>query len=270
MESSKETIEQLTRRKEYLENMIISAQKQCEKLGDLPQHKIIVHKHCNKYQYYLRSDNKDGVGKYIPRSQDKLIRQILQYEYLQKAIVIMQRELSIIYQYFDKAMPDRLIRLFEGMSEGRKIMINPIETDDKDYIKQWLNVPYEGKEISDNTPEYFTNSMKRVRSKSEIIIANTLNKYNIPYRYEYPVSIKGIGTVYPDFTTLNVRKRKEIYWEHFGLIDDTRYRDIMMKKMCTYEENNIFAGDNLIVTMENTEHPLSVKDIERKIRKYLL
>lgn len=52
-----------------------------------------------------------------------------------------------------------------------------------------------------------------MRSKSEVIIADLLNKEGIPYRYEFPLYLKEFNTVYPDFTILNVRKRKEIYWE---------------------------------------------------------
>ncbi len=58
---------------------------------------------------------------------------------------------------------------------------------------------------------YTTERGEKVRSKSEVIIANLLNKFNIPYRYEEP--FKGIE---PDFTIKNKDKSIIIYWEHSG------------------------------------------------------
>ena len=102
---------------------------------------------------------------------------------------------------------------------------------------------------------------ERVRSKSEIIIANLLNKQGIPYRYEYPVYLSGWGKVYPDFTLLNVRERKEIYWEHLGRMSDADYAEMAIQKIALYEQNNIFIGDKLILTFETQNHPLNQKHI---------
>ena len=76
-------------------------------------------------------------------------------------------------------------------------------------------------------------------SKSEIILADLLNRNGIPYRYEYPVHLKGWGKVYPDFTLLDVRKRREIYWEHFGMMDDSEYAEKAIQNYLTnYPEVN--------------------------------
>ena len=67
---------------------------------------------------------------------------------------------------------------------------------------------------------FYTSKGERVRSKSEVIIADVLNREGVPYRYEYPIYIKGIGKIYPDFTVLNIGIRKEMIWDHFGMMDD--------------------------------------------------
>ena len=56
----------------------------------------------------------------------------------------------------------------------------------------------------DVTAEFYSNSGVRVRSKSELIIANMLEKYGIPYRYEYPLLLNGNDLVRPDFLCLNI------------------------------------------------------------------
>lgn len=72
---------------------------------------------------------------------------------------------------------------------------------------------YRGKGFDESTSEFYTAKGEKVRSKSEVIIADVLSREGIPYRYEYPLYLKGIGKVHPDFTVLNVKQRKEIYWE---------------------------------------------------------
>ena len=88
-----------------------------------------------------------------------------------------------------------------------------------------------------------------MRSKSEVIIADLLDKYNVPYLYEYPVELVDIGTVHTDFRTLNVRKRKVILWEHYGMMDDYDYRDDKMVEIEKYNMSGYFTGETFIYTM---------------------
>lgn len=143
-----------------------------------------------------------------------------------------------------------------------------IETEEE-YICNWENVIYEGKEIDGDIPKIYTAKGERVRSKSEVIIADILNREGIPYRYEYPIQLKGRGRVYPDFTVLNVRKRKEIYWEHLGMMDDTNYVESALQKIALYEQNGIFPGDNLILTYETRKNPINQKIVKLMIQHYL-
>ena len=87
------------------------------------------------------------------------------------------------------------------------VMRNPVLT--RVYMKQWEAVVYERKGFREDAPNYYTDKGERVRSKAEILIANMLNKHGIPYRYEYPLKLKGYGVIYPDFTLLNINTRKE-------------------------------------------------------------
>lgn len=109
-----------------------------------------------------------------------------------------------------------------------------------------------------------------MRSKSEALIANTLAKYGIPYRYEYPVQLDPMTTRHPDFFCLNVRKRKEVIWEHFGSMDDAVYVNRNISRLDDYEELGFRLGESLIFSYETLERPLNIKSIEKKIKRYLL
>ena len=96
-----------------------------------------------------------------------------------------------------------------------------------------------------------------------------LNRMEIPYKYEAPLQIGSNLTVYPDFTILNVSLRKELIWEHFGMMDDADYCQNVLLKINTYREHNYFEGDNLITSFESLTQPIRTKQIEEMIKHYI-
>ncbi|MHB0858406.1 MAG: AAA family ATPase [Anaerolineae bacterium] len=85
-----------------------------------------------------------------------------------------------------------------------------------------------------------------VRSKSEVIIANILFAYDVPFQYEIPLHAPD-GTFYlPDFT-LSLQG-ETWYWEHLGMMADQKYRDHWQVKKEWYEKHGF--ADFLIVTEE--------------------
>ena len=126
------------------------------------------------------------------------------------------------------------------------------------------------KEILDDIPEFLTVKRERVRSKSEKIIADTFFQRGIPYRYEYPIKIKGMGTIHPDFFLLNKRTRKEYVYEHFGMMSDVGYVNQANKKINIYSKAGLIYGKNFIYTMESQEVPLSMATLDALINEYLV
>jgi len=87
---------------------------------------------------------------------------------------------------------------------------------------------------------------ENVRSKSEVIIADTFALNQIRYLYENRIMINGIPFK-PDFTLIDYDK----YWEHCGLMTNPNYiRDWVEKKM-NYASAGIVEGKNLITTYEH-------------------
>ena len=74
----------------------------------------------------------------------------------------------------------------------------------------------------------------------------------------------------PDFNCLNVRLRKDYYWEHLGMLDDAVYADNNVRKLNNFSLNPNFDESRLILTTETKRHPLNTKVVEEKIRRYLL
>ena len=103
---------------------------------------------------------------------------------------------------------------------------------------------------SDFYPEnlcYRTEKGGLVRSKSELIIANALDKYHIPYFYEPAIFD---GKIHPDFMIPENIICKTVIWEHFGMMDSPYYVCDCLTKIKLYETNGYFQNDNLICTFE--------------------
>ena len=65
--------------------------------------------------------------------------------------------------------------------------------------------------------------------------------------------------VYPDFTFLSKKTGKEIYWEHEGMIDKQEYARSAVRKIESYQKNDIYPGERLILTFETEQRVLDSK-----------
>ena len=141
-------------------------------------------------------------------------------------------------------------------------------------IHSFLEEKYEpGKFDEDNTTEFITLKGERVRSKSELLISDQLNRYGIPYRYEKPVELqdwKKTVICRPDFTVMNRRTGKIFLFEHLGKMDDEDYVAANMRKLDLYERNGYLLGDNLMVTHETSKVPLNRNILDSYIKTYFI
>ena len=183
-----------------------------------------------------------------------------------KKLKILRKRLYEFLRLYDI---DEIEKVYTNLPEARKILVTPIVETKEEFVKKWESVEYEPMEISDNIEFVSVNGVK-VRSKSELIISNMLEKNGVCYRYEYPIILKGLGTVRPDFLCLNKRTLKEYVWEHFGMMDNIAYANKNIAKIQTYEQNGFFAGKNMIMTFESSMTPLSSATIKQMIEEYLL
>ena len=220
-------------------------------------------------QYYITSDDpkasrrtKPVNGKYVPKAEIQKARAIAQRDYNSAAAATLKKAIGAIERFLAAFHPGALDKAFTGLHPGRRSLVTPLREPDADYIASWQHLPDTSKPFEINAPEYITSKGERVRSKSEIIIADALSRAGIPYRYEYPTSVKGWGTLYPDFTCLDTRTREEIIWEHFGLMHDREYAEQTVQKIARYAASGYTLGKNFIATFEANTSPLSIKQVQ--------
>ena len=152
----------------------------------------------------------------------------------------------------------------------RQLLVTPVEPIWEKELAKWYDSEYHGKEFYEGTAEIVTEKGERVRSKSEKILADYFYRNNILYQYEKPLYLKGYGTIYPDFTFLSKKTRKEIYWEHEGMMDKPEYAKSAVKKIESYQRNGIHLGERLILTFETELTVLNSQIVEELVEKYLV
>ncbi|WP_300367335.1 AAA family ATPase, partial [Brachyspira sp.] len=128
----------------------------------------------------------------------------------------------------------------------------------------------------DENKLHITERGEKLRSKSEVIIANYLYQKEKASKIEYSYEIKYYGKngdcKLPDFTI--IKGDKTYLLEHLGMLSNENYKNKWEEKKKWYEDNGIYeaSGDNedkvqLIITKD--ENGALEDDIYNKLDKYL-
>lgn len=258
---------QIKARMAELKQVLIEKEKSLE---NAPEGTLRVDRKRNSLQYYHRYNPAKPKGVYLKRAQNSFAAALVQKDYDFKLVRELRTEIKTLDRFLEKYRPEKINEIFTSFHNDRKSLICPSMLPDEDYVRRWMSVEYERKPFGENAPEFFTANGERVRSKSELLIADALRRFHIPYRYEYPIHICGIGAVHPDFTCLNVRKRKSYLWEHNGMMSDPDYAVYAIKKFEMYALAGYHPGENLIFSFESSFHPLSSRTVECNIKRFLV
>ncbi len=249
-----------------------------ERLSKAPEGRLRISTDSGYVRYYRIQPGSRNKGKYIHCGEADMIKLLAQKDYDRKILAMLEKEQHLLrkaagyYRNTAKetffAGPEELV--WGGLAETRKRNVEPICPDTDSYINNWLGETFERKEFRDGDTEYETGSGIRVRSKTELIIAEMLEKKKIPYHYEKPLWLKGQGIIHPDFTVLNVKERKTLYWEHLGMMDEPGYTDYALERINHYILAGYYPGRHLILTHETAARPIRTKILEKVIEAYLI
>ncbi|MCR5416925.1 MAG: hypothetical protein K6E79_09020 [Pseudobutyrivibrio sp.] len=249
-----------------ISGLLKKSNRNIKKYQDLPNSHVYISNSNGCPQYYLKKEFESR--KYIKKSDIKNISKFAQRDYevsMNLKLKAFERKLRAFLDEYDLSFLDD----YNSFSDAKKALIKPLIKTDAYFIEKWKEQYAGGRNPFPEEGIYQTNHGEMVRSKSEKIIADALEKYNVTYQYE-PMLELGYNTIYPDFVALNIRTRKTIYWEHLGLVSDIEYAAKNFKKLQAYEKSGYVLGRDLIITMESEDAPIDVKLVEEKIREFLL
>ena len=140
----------------------------------------------------------------------------------------------------------------QGVSPGADSLLMPSDAYAKSRLrahKEWSEAPYRQNDKHPECKDKITSRGLHMRSKSEVMIAELLYQYGIPFRYEEPLYIDGVMLA-PDFTFRGADLLK-FYWEYCGMMDDPKYVDHHIWKKNLYERHGIVPWKNIYFTYES-------------------
>ncbi|MBR2282252.1 MAG: hypothetical protein IJ863_06495 [Spirochaetales bacterium] len=255
-----------------------------------------------KPAFYCRF--KDGRQVYVNQSDTKQIQELASLyvnKKLKSAAIIEKRQLEVCLAVLEKD-PDKsdIDKVMESIPAVIKENAVLTELTEEGFARKWQEsnglTKRRRKNAKDDYHKYETMRGDYVGSKSEVMIADRLFQKGIPYVYEPAFNpsatidktdvmyddfgnIIGYGsmdfdpwdsdTIHPDFQVLNRRTRKVYFWEHLGKMDDPDYCKRNFNRFMRIIDAGYTIGEDLLVTHEDSRHPLLPQSIDEIIDKYL-
>ena len=236
-----------------------------KKLKALPTGWInIRHQNGKAYYYYANAKFKE---RFLTKKDKELIKQLLQKRYLKEVLKAAKNELSVLSKMLNTYPANLPEEMFEKLPQELRSGVEPIILGDEQDAREWMEEPYVGKPFKDDAPVYMTIKGERVRSKSEVMLADRLFFRGVPYKYECPIMIDGI-VIHPDFSMKRMSDNKVIYHEHCGKMDDPDYYSDLVERINLYNQAGIMQGDRLTFSFETSDKPLDIRVIDRLIDEF--
>lgn len=201
---------------------------------------------------YDRNQGKT-VRKYLRKEQLGLAKKLAQKTYYRKLHFSIARCLPLMEELSRRIHEEDIDKLYDDLPDARKELIHPVMITKKERLDRWMDEPYSPNPMPKSSRSIVTKLGESVRSKSEKILADLFHDAGVPYKYECPLRLRGGRILYPDFTFLDPRTLEEVYWEHFGLMDDINYMNRALEKLKLYEASGFRLGDRLLVSFESSE-----------------
>lgn len=266
MHSTFETM--ISQRIQYLGELIKEKE---DALRQVPEGRLHGAAHGKGWQYYCRQKGDQSSGKYIRKENHDLIKILGQKEYDLRVLLSARKELERLQSlqiFYQQGSPKPVEQIYSSLPEWNQVLADPVQVPLDQFVRSWMDEEYQGLEHFKTNENLCSFNHEYMRSKSEVLIANTLYRYHIPYHYEKPLDLGNGLLVYPDFTALDIKTREQKYWEHLGLIDNPEYSSSAFRKIREYEMHGIFLGSQLIITYETNQQPLNTRLVEAKVRHY--
>lgn len=248
--------------------------KQSAELSESPEGSLCRKNERGVNRYYWRKPA-DGKGEkpiftYLSASLESLKIKLVRKRFLERSLKKLRRNIKymkLLLKYYSVYDPDEIA---SDLPPAYKGIAWDIKGDaiEANHPTTWADGQYTQNQHYPDSLLYTTTNGVKVRSKSEVIIAEHLDMYKIPFRYEAEL-ILGPRKFYPDFTILNPKDNQIVYWEHFGMIDNSQYARNAKRKLAAYAKYNIKPCDNLILTYEGESQPIDLKRINSIIKAFI-
>lgn len=232
-----------------------------KELRVLPKGKLLCSKNKSGAHYYVGERNRSGYHRKGISKDEGKITALARKEYLSRALPLLEHNLKLVDSAISKYKPcepqdiiEKLVVAYKNLPETA--FLSP--TIDSECIAldstvqerilshaSWGKQPYDNGDYLPEGRSIVTSRGERMRSKAEVMIAEKLYEYGIPFRYEQMIRLDDGVSINPDFT-FEGRGGKEFYLEFCGMMNDEGYVMRTMHKIRRYAESGVVPWKNII------------------------
>jgi len=258
----------IAERKAY-QKMITAFQNELKSLPKGNVTRKLVRGHTYLYFTFITKDEKQKyIQKIVKKEEMPLAEAVLRRKFVEKSLKILYANVKCMEKLEKEYIPFYFIEILEQLPFKLDNSHEMIVTKN-DLINAWQKEEYEPCNYYKIKLIHFTTCGIKVRSKSEVIIANLLTANQVPFRYEAKVIIED-QVFYPDFTIMKPKDGEIIYWEHFGMINNKEYYKDKERKRDFYIQNGLIPWDNLIETYDYSDGTINIERIQSIIDAFIL
>ena len=221
---------------------------------------------CEFYRINLAAEKK---RLYIPKTNMDYVKALATSDYAARLLRLSHRELKALERYISVLERGTPETVYSHMTFARRELVKPLLVSDEILEQWWTQEPFVQSTHMPENKIYPTKKGDMVRSKSEVFFADTFLDMGLSYRYEQVLNLHGVSMV-PDFSLWDRKRRREVYLEHFGLMDDPDYRQKALRKIDVYRRNGIYVGKNLITTFEGNGSTLNMREMKAMFTELFL
>ncbi len=216
-----------------------------KELKHLPQGRLYIKRTRKWISFYVFLDGRtSGITKDKTR-----VYQLARRQYITLVIRYIDSFLDDLVSFMDSARHSQILAEFDALFErfeNAGLDLNRITMTPNQYI--W-NSDRESKKTN-RREELIYPTVGRVfmRTKSEQMLGNLLERLHIPYRYESRLHIGGIN-YHPDFLIM-LPSGRLIIIEHAGRLDLHKYNDDLIQRLQAYSSIGLLIGRDIFFTFE--------------------
>ena len=253
-----------------IQEKLLNDSKKC--VSNAPEGTLFIRERKRGESYYQVYKKKcDNVWKTVHKNingQHEVINALIEKKVAEQRIIKCERNIDLLNNMLEKYESCDFDVILGTLPEKYKIL----EKKHRDYLlRKWQNAPFDQCPKNSSKHIHETHIGELVRSKSEVIIANALYSYGIPFHYEerFPYADENGRVFYPDFVILLPDGRR-LYWEHFGMLSKIEYCKDNAEKLYHYQTHGVHIGKNLIITQDDVKGSCNSAFIYRIIEEYIL
>lgn len=245
-------------------NMLKIYEKQ---LKNLPEGSLSVSK-SKGHSYYRKHFQGERI--YLGREDHEQVQELQKRKLLVDISERIKNNEPLFLDFLEKYQDPSPTSVQQSLGKAYRIdKLNLLSNSNKRTNKNWAEQPYRRNSLYPEQLKHKTLRGDYVRSKSEVIIANTYLAKKLLYRCE-PLIQVGEKTLAPDFAVLVKRLEKVKYHEHFGMMHDSHYRANAMRKIGLYISNGFRPYEDIIFTFDDLDGNINAQVLDILIEEFMM